>query len=133
MKSLFALVYLFSASFLPLEQNGITNNDVLYMQNKEKATAVEFQLGLDICDIVTVYGGERTKQTMNNIVSYSVYSQQYYCGIEAHYSFDKITLKGGMFRQCTHGLKPWNIRYENIVDSASFELYVKAEGKIPLF
>lgn len=129
MKSLLALVYLFSASWIPFSDYGMKDFTVSY----KDTTSVNFELGLELYDFVKVYGGEKTYQSKEKDLSFSVYEQQYYCGIDCHYAFsESMKLSAGLYRQCTHPLNAWDEPY-GCNDSASLDVYIQLEGKIKLF
>ena len=120
MSSIIALIYMFNVTWMPFDQIGMYNDTVKINQLIDNNTSVSFKLGLELFDIVTVYGGESTEQ-------------QYYCGIDIHYAFkEEFKVSAGVYRECMHPVKAWREQV-TAVDTASLELYLKIEGKIKLF
>lgn len=84
-------------------------------------------------DLVTFYGGEKTKQELISSFNFSPYYQQYYCGVDVHYTFNgALKLSAGVYRTCAHPMKAWN-KEPSHFDNASLEVYLQVEGKINVF
>lgn len=133
MKSILALVYLFNVSWLPFSSYGMNTEKGYYTMNYENPTSVNFQLGLEVMDLVTVYGGEKTNQLYMGQMSFDSFEQQYYCGIDVHYSFSEaLNLSAGLYRQCTHPVQPWE-KSSGCFDTCSLDIYLQVSGKIKLF
>ena len=62
MSSIIALIYMFNVTWMPFDQMGMYNDTVKIQQSIDNNTSVSFKLGLELFDIVTVYGGESTEQ-----------------------------------------------------------------------
>lgn len=133
MSSIIALIYMFNVTWMPFDQIGIYNDTVKIQQLIDNNTSVSFKLGLELFDIVTVYGGEYTEQQAAGKLNFCPSEQQYYCGIDIHYAFkEELKVSAGVYRECTHPVKAWEKQVTS-VDTASLELYLKIEGKIKLF
>ena len=133
MSSIIALIYMFNVTWMPFDQIGIYNDTVKIEQFIDNNTSVNFKLGLELFDIVTVYGGESTEQQAVGKLNFCPSEQQYYCGIDIHYAFkEEFKVSAGVYRECTHPVKAWREQVTS-VDTASLELYLKIEGKIKLF
>jgi hypothetical protein len=124
-----ALTYMFNAAFIPFDSYGYQERHTSY----DNANSIEFRLGLDICNVVEIYGGEASCQTPAGGLSFSPYKQLYYVGAEAHYTVnDKLTIKAGIIRDCYHPVNAWG-KTDGKVDGASLKIYVTASGKIPIW
>ena len=51
MSKVFAIIYMFSLGFMPMDEVGFSNN----VEKVEKATSVEFMFGVDLFDSLTVF------------------------------------------------------------------------------
>ena len=133
MSSIIALIYMFNVAWMPFDQIGMYNDTVKIQQSIDNNTSVSFKLGLELFDIVTVYGGESTEQQAVGKLNFCPSEQQYYCGIDIHYVFkEEFKVSAGVYRECMHPVKAWREQVTS-VDTASLELYLKIEGKIKLF
>ena len=133
MSSIIALIYMFNVTWMPFDQIGIYNDTVKIYQTIDNNTSVNFKLGLELFDIVTVYGGEYTEQQSSGKLNFCPSEQLYYCGIDIHYSFkEEFKVSAGVYRECMHPVKAWREQVTS-VDTASLELYLKIEGRIKLF
>lgn len=129
MRTFLAIVYMFSASFLPMDEYGLKGQKQIVYDS----TQVNFELGLEIFDLITIYGGESTKQIKEKDLNFNPYYQNYYCGLDAHYTFnDALKLSAGLYRCCSHPLYTWN-NNSGYFDEAQFKIYLQAEGKIKIF
>lgn len=122
-----AILYMFSVGFIPMDEVGIGNRT----ENVENATSVEFMLGVDLFDCLTIYGGERTKQTMREVVSWSPYNQLYYIGASLHKELKGVKLELNLFRECSHPVDCWGRQNSNFND-AQFKIELKISGRIDI-
>lgn len=130
--TILALVYSLSLGFMPLDEIGTS----LYKQAefvREGSTVVDFVIGFDLFDCFTIYGEEKSKQYHDDSFSFMPYTQIYGIGFYYHHDFnDKLKLKVGLDRRCSHPLSCWGYKVENTFNTAECTLYVQVEGKIDL-
>lgn len=128
MKSLLTIYYLFTVAFLP-RQELMTDK----IERYDNTTHVEFELGVDVYNMVRVFAGEETFQMPESIVEYTPYRQAYWVGLEYHKEFnDKLNLEFGIQHKCTHPVNSWKEQLSK--DNETFtEVYLTLSGKIGVF
>lgn len=129
MNTLLALTYCFMLACTPYENIGLGETQESY----EKATHVQYELGLDIAEHFHLYTGEETKQVpVGSLFNWRPYTQAYYVGAEAHYDFSEaLKLKAGVVHRCEHPTASWGEKLSSY-DRAYTEFYLNVSGKIKL-
>lgn len=130
MNSFLAITYAFMLAYCPEYGLGINKEAEVYRE----ATHVSFQLGVELFDCVSLYGGEETYQIVNrNIFDWLPFTQAYWVGAEYHKTFnERISLKTGIKHRCQHPLNVCNTQLSHF-DHSYTKLYIGVEGKIDIF
>lgn len=130
MNTFLAITYSFLLSFCPYDEVGFGTTSI----QQDNATRAEFELGLDLFNMVHLYTGEGTMQVADpNIFDWFPYTQTYYLGAEYHHEFDeKLCISAGVNHRCQHPLNAWGEQKSNF-NSARTEIYVKVSGKLDIF
>lgn len=129
-----ALVYMFELAFLPIDQCGMHDGYKGIARVVDNSCAVYFMLGADICELVTVYGGESTRQVKHGTLSFNPYYQQYYIGADVHYEIGGARFDLNIFRECSHTIDVWrDINNKVCADDAMLKISLSVSGKLDLF
>lgn len=129
-----ALVYMFELAFLPFDNCGMHTDTKKVTRLTENACAVNFMLGADICDLVTVYGGESTRQVEYETLNFNPYYQQYYIGADLHYEIGGARFDLDIYRECSHTIDAWSdIDRKVCADDAMLKVSLSVSGKCDLF
>lgn len=130
MNNFLAITYAFMLGFCPYDQVGVYENTELF----DKATHVQFELGVDILDCVKLYAGEETMQVMGkNLFNWFPYTQAYWVGAEFHKDFgEKLTLNAGVKHNCQHPCEAWSEQKSHF-NCARTEIYLGVSGKVNIF
>lgn len=129
-----AFVYMFELAFLPFDNCGMHTDRNSMTRLTENACAVNFMLGADICDLVTVYGGESTRQVKHEALNFSPYYQQYYIGADIHYDIGGARFDLNIFRECSHTIDCWdNLGGKVRADDAMLKISLSVSGKCDIF
>lgn len=129
-----ALVYMFELAFLPFDNYGMHTENNSITRLTDNACAVNFMLGADIYNLVTVYGGEGTRQVESDTFSFNPYRQQYYIGADIHYEIGGARFDLDIFRECSHTIDGWgDIDSKVCADDAMLKISLSVSGKCDLF
>lgn len=128
MNSIFAIVYAFGLSYMPINQVGLNKR----IESFHNSTKVEFMLGLEVLDMFTLYGGEQTTQQMDNsLFNWLPINQMYFVGLQFHKQFNNTIFTVDIKRTCSHPVKSWD-KPSSSYNTASFEINLSVKGKFNL-
>lgn len=101
----------------------------------ENSTRVEYQLGVDLLDMLHIYTGESTRQFPDDgdLTNWVPFQQTYWVGAELHHEFnEKVNLHLGVRHECSHPVDSWNFQSSDI-NSSYTDIYLGVSGKFDLF
>ena len=130
MNNLLAITYAFMLAYCPYDNTSMGEIQEFY----QDATHVEFELGLKVFDMISVFAGEETLQVMDgSITNWKPYTQKYWLGAEYGKEFNKkFCINAGIKHYCQHPIDNWN-QSSSVYNASRTELYLKLSGQVDIF